>query len=306
MSPAAPPRWSDDQFEEDRKQAIHIFRQQRMQEPLEQYLEAFELGRDAIDTLMESTVDLTELLDKAVDVLTDENLLSAVRYLAGPPISTDDLKTLADDASLTPSRLRADPDMAKRVIEVVLIGVDRGRFPWLSEDREPTEAERQAAVVATAALLAQRSVLTGRANDSKDEQEQAVKDRLVAAGFTEVDRRTVHNMSEAPPVGTFCGESLFGTRKADIIIRLYDGRAMPTEAKVSNSSTNSIKRLNNDAAVKARQWTQEFGTSNVVPAAVLGGVFKLNNLRSAQDSDNLTIFWAHNLDAMVAFIDSTK
>jgi hypothetical protein len=34
------------------------------------------------------------------------------------------------------------------------------------------------------------------------------------------------------------------------------------------------------------------------PAAVLSGVFKLNNLRSAQ-SANLTIFWAHNLDAMV-------
>lgn len=306
MSPAVPPRWTDEQFEDDRRKSIHIFRERRMQEPLEQYLEAFEVSRDAIDTLLESTVDLTTLLDKAVDVLTDADLLAAVRYLAGPPISTDDLKTLADDASLTPSRLRADPAMAQRVIEVVLLGVDRGRFPWLSENREPTEAERQAAVVATAALLAQRSVMTGRANESKDEQEQAVKSRLVAAGLTEVERRTVHNLSEAPANGTFCGESLFGTRKADIIVRLYDGRVMPTEAKVSNSSTNSVKRLNNDAAVKARQWTQEFGTSNVVPSAVLGGVFKLHNLRSAQDSDNLTIFWAHNLDAMVAFIEATK
>ena len=246
------------------------------------------------------------LVDKAVDVLSDTNLVSAVRYLSGPPISTDDLKTLADDASLTPSRLRADPEMAKRVIEVILLGVDRGRFPWLSEDREPTEAERQAAVIATAALLAQRSVMTGRANESKDEQEQAIKDRLTAAGFTEVTRRTINNMSEAPETGTFCGESQFGSRKADIVARLYDGRIMPIEAKVSNSSTNSVKRLNNDAAVKARQWTQEFGTSNVVPSAVLGGVFKIHNLRSAQDNDHLTIFWAHNLDAMIQFIDSTK
>ncbi|MHB1447090.1 MAG: XamI family restriction endonuclease [Acidimicrobiales bacterium] len=277
-----------------------------MQEPLEQYLEAFDVSRDAIDTLLESTVDLTTLLDKAVDVLADGGLLSAVRYLAGPPISEDDLKTLADDASLTPSRLRADPAMAQRIIEVILLGVDRQRFPWISENREPTEAERQAAVVATAALLAQRSVMTGRANESKDEQEKAVKDRLVQAGLTEVERRTVHNLSEAPPIGTFCAESLFGTRKADIVVRLYDGRVMPTEAKVSNSSTNSVKRLNNDAAVKARQWTQEFGTSNVVPSAVLAGVFKIHNLRSAQDGDNLTIFWAHNLDAMVAFIEATK
>ncbi len=227
MSPVTPPRWTDAEFEDDRKKSIHIFRERRMQEPLEQYLEAFEVSRDAIDTLLESTVDLTELLDKAVDVLSDAGLLSAVRYLAGPPISADDLKTLADDASLTPSRLRADPEMAKRIIEVVLLGVDRGRFPWLSEDREPTEAERQAAVIATAALLAQRSVMTGRANESKDEQEKAVKDRLVEAGFTEVPRRTINNMSEAPEVGTFCGESQFGTRKADIVARLYDGRIMP-------------------------------------------------------------------------------
>jgi hypothetical protein len=306
MSPAVPPRWSDDQFEDDRKQSIHIFREQRMQEPLEQYLEAFEVSRDAIDTLLESTVDLTTLLDKAVDVLTDANLLPAVRYLAGPPISADDLKTLADDASLTPSRLRADHAMAKRVIEVVLLGVDRGRFPWLSENREPTEAERQAASVATAALLAQRAVLTSRANESKDEQEQAVKDRLVAAGFTEVERRTIHNMTDAPDIGTFCGESMFGSGKADIIARLYDGRIMPTEAKVSNSSTNSVKRLNRDAAAKARQWTQEFGQVNVVPAAVLAGVFKIHNLRNAQDNDRLTIFWAHNLDAMIEFIEATR
>lgn len=306
MSPATPPRWSDEQFEDDRKKSIHIFRERRMQEPLEQYLEAFEVSRDAIDTLLESTVDLTALLDKAVDVLTDADLLAAVRYLSGPPISTDDLKILADDASLTPSRLRADHAMAKRVIEVVLLGVDRGRFPWLSENREPTEAERQAASVATSALLAQRAVLTSRANESKDEQEQAVKDRLVAAGFTEVERRTVHNMTDAPDIGTFCGESMFGSGKADIIARLYDGRIMPTEAKVSNSSTNSVKRLNRDAAAKARQWTQEFGQVNVVPAAVLAGVFKIHNLRNAQDNDNLTIFWAHNLDAMIEFIEATK
>lgn len=306
MTQAVPPRWTDAEFEDACRESIHVFRERRMQEPLEQYLEAFEVSRDAIDTLLESTLDLTELLDKAVDVLSDTQLSSAVRYLAGPPISADDLKTLADDASLTPSRLRADPEMAKKVIEVVLLGVDRMRFPWLSENREPTEAERYGAVVATAALLAQRSVMTGRANESKDEQEQAIRDALLSWQFEEVPRRSIHNISDAPPVGTFCSESLFGSRKADIVARLYDGRVMPIEAKVSNSSTNSVKRLNNDAAAKARQWIQEFGTSNVVPVAVLGGVLKIHNLRSAQDNDHLTIFWVHNLAPMKVFIERTK
>jgi CBS-domain-containing membrane protein len=55
MTPVPPPQWTDEEFENDRRQSIHIFRERRMQEPLEQYLEAFEVSRDAIDTLLESS-----------------------------------------------------------------------------------------------------------------------------------------------------------------------------------------------------------------------------------------------------------
>lgn len=98
---------------------------------------------------------------------------------------------------------------------------------------------------------------------------------------------------------------MFGPRKADFVIGLWDGRKMPLECKVSNSATNSIKRLNNDAAVKASVWISAFGTAQTVPAAMLSGVFKLRNLEDAQQR-GLTIFWAHNLEAMVAWIESTK
>ena len=50
---------------------------------------------------------------------------------------------------------------------------------------------------------------------------------------------------------------------------------MPVECKVSNSSTNSVKRLNNDAAVKAERGQTCSGRADVVPAATLSGVFKL-------------------------------
>lgn len=274
-----------------------------MQEPLEQYLNAFDDYRAAVENLIEKTVDLSRLTDEAVEVLTDPALLVAVRYLASPAVSTDDLKILAD-AQLSASRLQADPQMARRVIETVLLGLDRNRFPWVAEDREPTEPERETAVVATAALIAGRRVMTDRANESKTEQEEAVARKLLAAGFTEVERRTMDNASKLPAHGEFCRESLFGSRKADLVVRLWDGRVMPVECKVSNSSTNSIKRLNNDAAVKARTWLQEFGTTNVAPTAVLSGVFKLRNLKSAQD-DGLTIIWAHDLDEMIKFVAAT-
>ena len=159
--------------------------------------------------------------------------------------------------------------------------------------------------MSTAALIATQKVQTGRRNEAKKTQEGAVADALRAAGFTEVPTRAVTNMSHLPAHGEFCAEALFGSRKADLIVRLWDGRVMPTECKVSNSSTNSVKRLNNDAAVKARTWIQEFGTVTCVPAAVLSGVFKTRNLISAQ-ADGLTLFWAHGLDRMTSFITSTR
>lgn len=305
MSPhQSPPLWDDTRFESDRQVAIEQFRAVRMQEPLEQYLVAFDKRRNAMENLLETTVDLSRLADEAADMLADPGTLEAVRYLAAPPISEDDLKVLAI-ASLAPSRVRSDPEMAKRVIETVMLGLDRSRFPWMGEDREPTEAERETAIVATSAMIAGRRVMTDRANESKSAQEGLVAAELLDMGFTQVPTRVITAMRDAPQPGEFCVESLFGTRKADLIVGLWDGRQMPVECKVSNSATNSVKRLNNDAAVKAKKWIEVFGTSGVVPTAVLSGVFKLHNLRAAQ-SDGLTIIWAHDLTPMRTFIESTK
>lgn len=305
MTYVLPPRWTQDELDQARAEAIEVFREERMQEPLEQYLEAFDAYRDAVENLLEATVDLSQLVELAMEVLTDPRLQEAVRYLGGPPISADDLKTVADVPSLTPSRLASDPDSARRVIETVLLGLDRYRFPWVGEDREPTEEERAAAALASAALMASRRVMTRRANESKTAQEDRVAVRLTAIGLSEIPTHPIHTLEDAPGRGCFCRECLFGQRKADLVVRLWDGRVMPIECKVSNSSTNSVKRLNNDAAVKARIWIQEFGTLSTVPAAVLSGVFKRHNLEQAQAND-LTLFWAHDLDPFAEFISSTR
>ena len=306
MSQVPPPRWSTDQLEAARQRAIAIFRDERMREPLESYLDAFDTVRGVVEDLLEATVDLSQIEDQAVEVLTDPGLLEAVRYLAGPPISEDDLKVLTD-ASLAPSRLRADPEMARRVIDTVLVGLDRRRFPWVSEDREATDQERQAAALASAALIASRRVMTDRANEGKDEQEDEVE-RVLSSddpGLKKVPPRTISTLADAPQPGEFCRESMFGERKADLVVTLWDRRVMPIECKVSNSSTNSVKRLNNDAAVKTGVWITQFGTQQAVPAAVLSGVFKSHNLEQAQNR-SLTLFWAHDLAPLVAFINATR
>jgi hypothetical protein len=93
-----------------------------------------------VEDLLETTIDLSTLNETAVEVLTQPTLLEAFRYLSGPPISEDDLKTLSE-AVLTPSRLRNNPEILRCVVDVVRAGLDRCRFPWVAENREPTEAD---------------------------------------------------------------------------------------------------------------------------------------------------------------------
>lgn len=275
-----------------------------MNESVGAYVSNFERYRAAIENLLATTVDLTTLAEQATTVLLDADLLYAARYLAGPPISVDDLEILAM-ASLSPTQIKADPDTARRVVEAILLGLDQARFPWLAEEREPTKEERRTAVVASAALIASQRVRTGRANESPARQQRLVKDVLLATGFTEDAPKAIPNLSLAPQVGHFCGESMLGTRKADIVVRLWDGRILAIECKVSNSEVNSIKRLTNDAAVKARVWLEDFGRTNIVASAMLAGVFGLRHLTDSQER-GLTLFWSHSLDEMMTFIEATR
>lgn len=296
-----PPVWTREQLDEHRLIATERFRRTRMEEPLEQYLASFDESQEAIEELLEYTLDLTDLNSNIVEVLTAPKLLEAFRSMAGPPVSEDDLKVVAE-ATLSKTRLLSDQEAISRIRQVILSGLDRRRFPWVIEGREPTESERHAAVVASAALLATRQSQTQRRSDGKREQETAVHNILLANGFEQVPTRSVKVLNDAPGPGQFCAESELGTRKADVLIGLPDRRVMPLECKVSNSSTNSVKRLNNDAAVKAETWKKDFGQMQVVPAAVLGGVYKLRNLQDAQER-GLTLFWEHKLQELVDWID---
>ncbi|MCY3972054.1 MAG: XamI family restriction endonuclease [Acidobacteria bacterium] len=301
--PIDPPRWTSAQLDEARQLSIDRFREERLDEPLEMYLEIFDEYQGHLDDLLESTVDLTDLEQSALDILSDKDLLWAFRFLAGPPISADDLKTLAE-ASLAPTRLRRDPEMVRRILEVVRMGLDRRRFPWIAEGREPSEAERQAAVLASAALIATSRTQASRRNREKTAQEDTVKNTL-APDLREVPARTINTLDDAPEVGQFCGESLLSNRKADIVVRLWDRRILAIECKVSNSAVNSIKRLKNDAAAKAEAWKKDLGDRHIVPAAVLSGVYDLHILEDAQ-ARGLSLFWAHALAELTDWIASTK
>ena len=238
------------------------------------------------------------------ELVSDRNVRTAFRYLAAPPISEDDLKTLAD-TTLSTTALRQDASRAERVRDTILHILDPHRFPWVSEGRNPTKEERTRATIASAVLVAARKVETSRRSNAKKAQEDAVKAILLDLGLVEVPHRDIEILDSAPAPGEFCGESKLGDSRADLIVRLYDQRVMPLECKVSNSAVNSFKRVNHEAAGKARAWITEFGRRQTVPGAVISGVFNPSNLETAQH-DGLAILWGHRLEDLVEFIGSTK
>lgn len=308
MTAASPPRWKPEDFQRDLEEAVRLFREERLKEPADKYRKHFETSAGQVRDLLNRTGNLTNALPNELDVaselLADPELRAALRYLTGPPISEDDLKTLADTPSLAPSRLGKDDAAVQRVMEVIEASLDTKRFPWASGSGIPDEGELHTAVVASASLMAAQRTQTSRRNTDKTDQETRVQEYLGEIGLERADTRPIPTLRAAPKPGQFCGECKVGTRKADIVVGLYDDRLMPIECKVSNSALNSVKRLNNDAAAKAAQWVAEFG-QQVVPSAVLSGVFKNHNLQDAQEA-GLAIFWAHNLDPLGEFVLQTK
>ncbi len=302
-----PRRWTLDELIRDVETAKERFRQSRLDEPLGPYTQFFDtfapVFADIIDrlpALASDSFDVTHL----AELVSSVDARTAFRYLAAPPVSEDDLKTLAE-STLAPKTLRSDVEEAHRVRDIVLHLIDPHRFPWFREKRKPTDHERDQAIMASAVLVAARKVETARRSEAKRVQEAAVKDLLHKLGYEEVRARAMPRLDAAPAPGTFCGESKLGDTRADVVVRLYDGRAMPVECKTSNSAVNSFKRVNHEALGKARAWIDGLGTRHVVPCAILSGVFNAKNLESAQD-EGLAIIWSHRLPDLAAYLASNR
>lgn len=302
---SSPARWTTEELAEDAATSSAEFRAERLAVS-DSWATHYSSARNKFELLFKSLSDLNP------DAITNDNLAEAyglglgeaLRYLAGPPVSDDDLQVLADVDSIAPSILKKDTEALRKVFGVIERVIDPYRFPWMESGMAPTEQQKEAALLASSVLLAAQRIATERRMEGKDGQEKKVKDYLRTLGFAEVPAATINTIVKGPQAMQFCAECQLGERKADVVVRLHDTRLLALECKVSNSSTNSVKRLNNDAAVKAEYWLKVFGTSQVVPAAVLAGVFKVMNLEQAQ-ARGLALFWSHDLEKLGKFIDSS-
>ncbi|MHB1217837.1 MAG: XamI family restriction endonuclease [Alphaproteobacteria bacterium] len=303
-----PKRWAESELRSDADIAKSAFRDERLLEPLDLYNRFFTIFADIFRGLINKLPNVAaEPVDAELiaDLVDGRDAQKAFRYLTAPPISEDDLETVAD-AMLTPSRLRMDAGSAKRIRDTVLTIIDPHRFPWMAQDRQPSSDERERAVIASAALAASSDVGARRRGDSKKAQEKTVKDLLANLGMKEVKAKEIPILTAAPAPGHFCGETRLAGTRADVVARLKDGRVMAIECKVSNSAVNSYKRLVHDTGGKAAHWYNQLGRAQVIPSAVLSGVYNTANLEDVQENKSVYLFWQHRLSDLATFIKKIR
>lgn len=301
--------WSDDELKAQAQCSIDAFVDRRLKEPRDRYREHLRVRQSGVLRLFKMLVGIDPLNPDPATVRTilfDPALLDALRYVAGPPVSEDDLGVLVTRSTrrLTKNRLRADDELTVKVLGLICQMSDPVRFPWIDDRRTPSMHELKHAIRATAALHATQTLQTERRGYGR-KVESVLKDRLLLQGYERVptpNKGKITAPTHWPSANTFYGECTVYGRKADILVGTNDGRIIAIEAKDSSSALNSIKRVLNDTAAKAKHWRTKAG-EEVVPIALLSGVFGIESLKSAQES-GLYLVWTHDLDSFVDWLYS--
>lgn len=324
-SRALPELASLERIQDDCREARAEFRSRRLLDPLKDYnsvypeaVEAATRVIDALDRLLVGpgigragqTMDLFGEVHGA-----DAELLSAIvghklqcqalRALAAPPISEDDLDTLLD-ARVNKTAVRKHQVLADEIGRLLLAALDPHRFPWVLQRRAPTESERHTAIMSTAVLISMNTVYTRRRSDERDQLEGRLEQLLIDKGYTRAPapRGGIADVGMLPPRGVFMRQCKLGKHNADLVVMLWDGRLLAVECKASNSTVNGEKRLNKEVVADAGDWYEQFGRSNLV-AAALRGVFKPGKVMEAQ-AQGVYLFWWHRIDALADFLDRAR
>ncbi|MFI6941946.1 XamI family restriction endonuclease [Streptomyces sp. NPDC050418] len=292
-----PQNWTERQLIEGRAHSEELFRQERKEEGPRAFEGVYAEVEPRVREALELTDDLLNLTGQVF--IFDSSLWKVLRYFCAPPVSEEDLWTLVGQKFSN----RIPEVLADDTAEVIREVLDPVRFSWARERRKPTETERESAVMATSALLALELLRTRRRGDASKRQEAEVAQALENIGYSLDPRRDDIDVLDVLTRRSFSRERKVAGAKCDVPIRIADGRLLAVECKVSNGPKNSWKRLIRECGGKSETWRQHFGTQ-VMTVAVLAGSFDLSCLERAQNMDGLWVFWQHDLDPLMEFINS--
>lgn len=269
-----------------------------------------EYRRDFVD-LLGATNNLRAITGAS---LRDRRLLRAARFVTIPFISADDLDSLTGAdlkgwmQQTTERGRRPTDDDFDAAAEVIVQQVDSYRAPWLPERRGPTRAEIEKFLVASVTVRLNSRLGSLRRSEAAARQEQAVRDALAEAGYSEFKgkSKTLSDPQTEMPEGSYSSRArLLAGASVDVPIRLKHDHPtgltfIALEAKDTNSAVNSRKRLI-EVMDKATAWNAAGLPYEFRTAAVMSGVLPLRRLVEAQDR-GIWLFWEHRLEDLSAFL----
>jgi hypothetical protein len=308
-TPAQPEKCDEELIKRDTKAARDEFRQRRLGDPLSEYESHFPTAASAAHAVVEALDQILAVPTNRAEVarlVGKKETYAALRSIAAPPISADDLKTLLD-ASINKTALNGDQVLADALAKLLKDCLDPVRFPWVAGARPATPLELEMAKLATAVLTTVSAIQAKRRGDERSELEGKVKDILIERNFQQVPRPQdgIQLSSSFPQPGKFMMSCTLGGHNADFVVGLLDGRILALECKASNSAVNGYKRLNKEVVVDARDWITKFGENTIVAGAALRGVFKAANVAEAQNQ-KVSLFWWHRMCALERFLDEAR
>lgn len=257
--------------------------------------------RMVFDTLR-ATAYLTDI---ASGLRANGAYATVLRHMAGPPISQDQFSLLCPGYNKRcekPGR-RFGANVAPGVADILLNMRDRRLTHWIDAGRKPTVAEIRTLVHSVAPMLSQQNVATLRRNRLAAEQECAVTQLLVTAGWSRISSGVVEQ-SATLPLHHFMHKTRFATKtrpqEVDIACGLGKSVVLAMECKVTNDRTNAVKRVN-DILKKATAWQDHWG-SFVRTAALLQGVIAERDV-ARLDAANVEVFWSNDLTRFAQWLD---
>lgn len=312
--PRPPQSWTRRELEIDAAAAKKLFVAARLKALTSErtlYENAIKTHSGPVADLLKATGNLTAITS---DSLKNRAILDAIRYTLSPIISLDDLDTLTDSCfsqwvGQKTERGRRPTDTEFQAAAAFFTArIDASRAPWLISSNAATAAELEAFVRATASIRAMGQVATARRMESSKTQEVAIRAAAAAARYN--GDSTLPNDLSDPIKQMQSGSFATSSRKLvrtnmDVAIRMKANHPtgllfLAIEAKVSNSSLNSRKRLN-DVAAKGARWDSSGKLHQFRTAAVIAGVFDIDRLEEAQN-EGIFLFWEHRLQDLTAFL----
>jgi hypothetical protein len=311
--PRPPQRWTTEELEQDRKTSCATFADRRRTEREQRdrtIAEDVPTYRSDFEDLLAATNNLRQI---TADSLGVRRLMRAARFVPVPFISDDDLDTLTGaklknwmkqttERGSRPSEL----DFAAAA-EVFIQQLDTFRAPWVRDDRDPTDEERERFLAGSITLRLNSRLASLRKSEAAARQEQAVRAAIEAAGYTEANPpQTITNVEQHLAEGSYARRPrVLAGASVDVPIRPRANHPtgltfVALEAKDSNSEVNSRKRLI-EVMEKATTWNAAGLPFGFRTAAVVSGCLPLNRLIEAQERGVL-LFWEHRLDDLTLFL----